>query len=358
MDPDKVFCFTVFVFILSLLTFQSCTQSAGQLNAQGLVLLNEGNAKESVRYFQDALESKPDEFAILYNLAVAYHQSGKSSEAVKTFEQALQHTDEPEKYRLTLALLQLETGSCKHAIETLDDLLEKEPGDGLLLTYRGIAKMNSGNSAIIQAALVDFDKALKINPYNHQALLAKASAVRDSSPDAALDILGRALKFVNENSDSASRKDTGVIHWNLATLLMRMELPEKALEHLEEARKYLPKDQDVIKTLVSVYQNLNDFDKAQRAFSLLPANERNSFEGHLFAAWLLYGQRQYGRARMEVDKASALEPDNLHAMNLKGMIFARRGQYMPAIREFEKSILKDPSQEDIKQIVETLKQTR
>ena len=78
----------------------------------------------------------------------------------------------------------------------------------------------------------------------------------------------------------------------------------------------------------------------------------------MFLARLQYNQRQYGRARIEVDKARRFAPDNVDAMNLKAMIFAKRHQMIPAIKQFEESLQSSPNQPLVRQILDALKRPR
>ncbi|HNT36980.1 MAG TPA: hypothetical protein PKH07_18465, partial [bacterium] len=97
---------------------------------------------------------------------------------------------------------------------------------------------------------------------------------------------------------------------------------------------------------------------AQKVYSLLPAGEQGTVDSHLFLARLFYNQKQYTFAMTEARKVQEIDKNNVHAINLKGMVFARRDQLILAIREFEESLSIQPDQPDIQQIVEVLKKSR
>lgn len=342
----------VVLMLLATVLCLSCGQKAEVLNQQGLDLLREGQVEEAVRKFQAALEGTPGEFALLYNLSVAYHHAGDTEQASEVMQQAFANPSPNAPNRLPLALLQLEAGEFESSRNILNELIQLNSNDSKLFLYRGIVRLKQGD---VDGALSDFEKALDADEYNYKALIAKASCLRGRDPDAALRALTEAVKI---SEDLGTSEEIGTVHWNLGLLLLETGLSDRAVEHLEKALEFVPNDKDVIITLANVYQDMGKFDRAQQVYARMSPEDFDTFEGHMFLARLQYNQRQYGRARIEVDKARRFAPDNVDAMNLKAMIFAKRHQMIPAIKQFEESLQSSPNQPLVRQILDALKRPR
>ncbi|MCG6534098.1 MAG: M48 family metalloprotease, partial [Syntrophales bacterium LBB04] len=185
----------------------------GQLKRiQILLRLDQKNFDVSLKYFQAALEKKPDDVDYLYGLAVTQEQLGLIPLSLDTFQKAL----------------------------------KQAPNDADVLQALGIACFKGGRQS---EAIFYLSKALEIEKNRTDALLYLGKSYEESGKyDSALE---KYKELEKKNSDDADvhfnlasvygkTNNLGESHYQFGIYFKKKNKPESALFHFKEALKHFP----------------------------------------------------------------------------------------------------------------------
>lgn len=202
--------------------------------------------------------------------------------------------------KLQLARALILGGKAREALDALDDVMARDLAGTFtveVLYYKGFALGTLGE---YDAAIANYEEALKLRPEDPSILLAMGQAYLDAGrDDYAADAFGRALA----GSPGDSRALTGLAYLDLKG------------DDAESAR-----------------------DKLERALAADPENAL----AMSYLGLLEMGERKYDLARAHLENALALEPDNLTAnFNLAG-IYAMQGEYAGAEKHFRAVLERKP----------------
>ena len=202
--------------------------------------------------------------------------------------------------KLQLARALILGGKAREALDALDDVMARDLTGTFtveVLYYKGFALDTLGE---YDAAIANYEEALKLRPEDPSILLAMGQAYLDAGrDDAAAEAFARALAGAPDDS----RALTG-----LAYLEMKGGDADGARARLERA---------------------------------LAADPENAL-AMSYLGLLEMGARKYDLARAHLENALALEPDNLTAnFNLAG-IYAMQGEYAGAEKHFRLVLERKP----------------
>lgn len=202
--------------------------------------------------------------------------------------------------KLSLARALILGGKAREALEALDDVMARDLAGSFtveVLYYKGFALDTLGE---YDAAIANYDEALKLRPEDPTILLALGQAYLDAGRyDDAADAFGRALAGLPEDS----RALTGLAYLDLNS------------GDTEGAR-----------------------DKLGRALAADPGNAL----AMSYLGLLEMGARKYDLARAHLENALALEPDNLTANYNLALIYAMQGEYAAAEKHFRAVLKRKP----------------
>jgi tetratricopeptide (TPR) repeat protein len=202
--------------------------------------------------------------------------------------------------KLQLARAFILGGKAREALDVLDDVTTRDLAGTFtveVLYYKGFALDTLGE---YDAAIVNYDEALKLRPEDPTILLAMGQAYLDAGRD---DDAAGAFERVLAAAPEDSRALTG-----LAYLELSSGDTEAAREKLERALAADPEN-----ALAMSYMGLLEMDA-----------------------------RKYDLARAHLENALALEPDNLTANYNLALIYAMQGQYGAAEQRFRAVLERKP----------------
>ena len=189
---------------------------------RGRALLEEGRLNEAIAELSRAasLDSKLSQAHSL--LAVAYDRKGLHDRAGDSYRRAIDVNDRDPQALNNLGYSLYLAGNYRAAVDKLKKAARLAPADSRILN----------NLALAQVRLGKYDDAYR-------------------------------------NFARAEGEFNG--HANLAALLIRSGREEKAVEHLEAARKLQPESQNVLRQLAEVYERTGRADRAAEARQALAA---------------------------------------------------------------------------------------
>lgn len=167
----------VALILVSLLSASGCGSFASQgMNAEGVRLFDQSRYQESIRQFQQAVFSDPNNADAYYNLASAYHRLGTVEnrpadllQAERYYNQCLDHApDHRECYR-GLAVLLSQQGRATEAFRLLEGWVDRSPGSPEPKVELARLCEETGDRAAAKQHLID---ALKVDERNARALAA------------------------------------------------------------------------------------------------------------------------------------------------------------------------------------------
>lgn len=165
------------LLIVSFLSALGCGSFASQgINAEGVRLFDQSRYQESIRQFQQAVFSDPNNADAYYNLASAYHRLGTVEnrpadlvQAERYYNQCLDHApDHRECYR-GLAVLLSQQGRMTEAFRLLEGWVDRGPGSAEPKVELARLCEETGDRNAAKQHLID---ALKADERNARALAA------------------------------------------------------------------------------------------------------------------------------------------------------------------------------------------
>ena len=189
---------------------------------RGRAMLEEGNLNEAIAQLSRAASLDPKLSQAHSLLAVAYDRKGLHDRAEDSYKRAVDVNESDPQSLNNLGYSLYVNGNYRAAVDKLKRAARLAPADERILN----------NLALAQARLGKYDDAYR-------------------------------------NFARAGGEFQG--HSNLAALLVRMGREDKAVEHLEAARRLQPNSQNVLSRLAEIYERSGRNDKADEARQALQA---------------------------------------------------------------------------------------
>lgn len=161
-------------------------------NQDGLFQFRQGNYRDARESFQAALDLKPGDAALLYDIGECYDRLGDGARAERYYQECLQRSPNHEACRHALAVLLVRQQRRDEAARMIEDWLRREPKLAGPYAEDGWFWHQAGDLPRAQARL---QQALEIDPRDVRALTELAlvyEAMR--RPDRALVLYERALE--------------------------------------------------------------------------------------------------------------------------------------------------------------------
>lgn len=198
----------------------------------------------------------------------------------------------------------------------------------------GMARFESGDT---DAALVDVNKALELNPNYVDALYLRA-ALRIKKGDSA-GILADYNKII-ELAPTALGVE--VIYTNRSMIRLRSKDANGALEDLTKAVSINPRVGEIYAARAVVRLQKGDSDGAladyEKAIELKPSLP-SAFQGR---GYFRYQQRDFDRAVSDLSKAIELKPDYADAYVDRGIVRGLTGDIRGALEDMKKGAVLNP----------------
>jgi tetratricopeptide (TPR) repeat protein len=165
----------------------------------------------------------------LNNIAGLYIKTGAYDEALEFCRQALELQPDSNTAQYNAMIAWARTGRLQEAAVAARELVQKNYNTLESLNILGLVQLKQGQTT---AALVSFERALKIDPRNSRSLLFMGQTLsRMQRYDPAERYLRRAL---------AQAPDDLMIHLHLVENSLRAETPDRAAQYLEQLAVKFP----------------------------------------------------------------------------------------------------------------------
>lgn len=184
------------------------------------------------------------------NIALSYIAKGDEKAALAAIADAKKIY--PNDYTLVIseANIYFELGDNEKFLEGLKKAITIKPNDPLLHYNVGVITMDQG---FPEQAIAHFEKAIELKPdYSDAYNNIGAAIIEKTKP---------IVEEMNKNLSNFDKYD--------ALLLKQKAVYKEALPYYEKAHQYKPKSEDIIKTLASLYEILEMYDKQKEMRTLL-----------------------------------------------------------------------------------------
>lgn len=247
-----------------------------------------GRYEEAFDQYKRALLIDSGNYAIRFNLALAYYKAAWFAEAAAELERfvaAVPNSPQTTNARLVLADCQVRLGEYKKVIDGLSPLAESDPDNRTLAYLLGSALIGDGQLAQGQA------------------------------------IIDRLFR----HDDSAEA------HLLMASILLLADDAQGALKEAQRALELNPKLPAVQAWYGRVLMRLGDTEKAKAAFKSELATNANDFDSNLYLGILLRQDRLTDEALAYLKRATQLRPREQYARYHLAAVYATAGKPAAAL---------------------------
>ena len=210
----------------------------------------------------------------------------------------------------------IQQGRLHEAKSLAQDELKRNPSSVEALNLLGIIEADQHDFTSAQAA---FQQALKLAPSSTKTRNNLGNVyVAQQKLDLAEKEFRAGLKLDPGNRDG---------NYNLGLLLMAKGAPAEAIPHLERVR---PQNTETRFNLIRAYLHASRAPDALRLATELSEQSGNSVQVHFSLGILLASEKQYGAAKLELEKADALQPETFEILYNLGQDLLRNTDYAKA----------------------------
>ena len=256
-----------------------------------------GRYEEAIEQYKRALLIDSGNYAIRFNLALAYYKAAWFAEAAAELERfiaAAPNTPQAANARLVLADCQVRLGEYKKVIQALSPLAEVDPTNRTL------------------------------------AYLLGSALIGDGQLNKGQDLIDRLFRH----------EDSAEAHLLMASILLLADNAQSALKEVQRALELNPKLPAVNALHGRVLMRLGDTEKAKAAFKGELANNANDFDSNLYIGILLRQDKQLDEARGFLQRAIQLRPREQYARYHLAAEYAAAGKPADALPLLE-GVLKE-----------------
>ena len=294
-----------------------------------------GEHEEAIKAYTEVIERFPDSPVAYYSRAESYKATGQVREAKANLRKAI---DLDPDYTLAYALLRdicVSANAVDEAIDILSSTLAAFPDSAKGYYYRGV--LYSAIDAL-DAAQLDFQRAVEINPKYGYALAALGGIhFLKSEYDRARECYENAVTNIENQSHLA------VCYCNLGRTYCALRERSKALSCLNKSIEAYPSYAEARYHRGGLHVCLGHYDDAisdlTQALDVSSRREDESIdhaEIYNLRALAYHEKGMWERTIEDADKALAVSPENLVALETRASALANVGRYDEAIDDCTK----------------------
>ena len=321
---------------------------------QGLKALDEKRYQAAIENFTNAIAAEPKDFALHFNLALAYSLLGQDPEGIAEYQKALAIKPDLYQAELNLAILLMRNKRPAEAVPHLMAAASQKPKEFRPNYYLAEALLQTGQPDKAEPA---YKAALEIDPKSAgaEAGLARALAKQNRLPDATahfqkaaeLDPTYRdALLELAALDEDAKQPDEAIAIYRqfpdnpgaqerLGALLLQTGKGAEAVSHLEDAVTKSPTPANRA-ALATAYLKNKQADKAFPLIAELLHAQPNDYELRMVYGRMLRDQRKFAEAAQEFFRAAQLKPDSAESWSELAGVLVMAENYPNAIGALDK----------------------
>lgn len=301
----------LFITIASVSCWFSKSVVAQKSNL-GAELLDQNKFAESRSYFEKNLESDPSAY---FYIMLSYYNNGQEKEALEWAKKALNaKPNEPYTY-LAQGLKDISSKNKEGAKSNFDKAIElsgKMPEN----TQVEIAQTIADNIflPLNQYALTLIEKSLEKNKKNKRWFITYGDVLRiNEQSGRGKDQYIMALKL---------DKNYALAYNRLGELWLKVDNMESAIENFENAKKADPNFTLTYRNLGEYYYKNGKVNEALENYKKYISLVGNSINERLKYAGVLYANKIYKDAIVELENVSKIDPENEYLLQLMSLTYA------------------------------------
>ncbi len=197
--------------------------------------------------------SKSKRAGIIKNIALILVEKGETENAITAVREARTANPEDVDLLFTEANILLKLGKKDEFAALMKEAIKKDPNNATLHFNVGVINQEQGKS---EEAKVNYKKAIELDPNYADAYLNMGALVLEKDKD--------LVEEMNQNLSNFKKYD--------AIKARQLDLYKTALPYFEKARSLKKDNIDVVRTLMSMYENLEMDDKYKEMKALWDAS--------------------------------------------------------------------------------------
>jgi len=336
-------CRPIVPLVLLILTLAGCGgKSKEDLYAEAQKQLQAGNGNGAVVLLKTALEKDQNYPDARQALAKAYRVTGKFEQAEKELKKLQLLDPSRSGVALELAAIYNLTGRGDLALAEAQNFLKNHPENPEVLEVmgRGLAAKRDD-----QGAELNYLQALKLEPGRASAKIALASLyVAQGKEQQARALLDQVIAADSKNSTAYN---------TLALLELSKGHRDQALKCYQRIIAISPNDVRARYQCGMLYLDAKDTASAIKIAGDLLSQFGKRPEGHMIRGLVLYQQKNYGDAVVELEKTVQLGRIPL-AHHYLGLSHYNRGEFELALAQFNKELDLNPKQYQARLLIATI----
>ena len=290
----------------------------------------DGKGDQAVELYERALRLRPWDLEVRYQLGKLLWNAGDADGAFREMSRVIEHRPSDVRARRVLVLIHASRGDNADLVKELEAVAELDPRDeatrmDLAAAYAAVGRLDD--------AIHTYKKVVATDPHKVQALkfLGDLSR-RKGDTDGAVTYYNKALKA--DPDDPRAYFLLGAMYTDAGNDRLARHIYQKA----ERFKKFLPETYNNLSAIAYREHHLSEsLWYSKRAVSKRPSSARFRYN----YALALSASRLTDQALEQIDKALAMEPNQVELHYLRGVILLRKGQADKARAEFEKTLALD-----------------
>jgi tetratricopeptide (TPR) repeat protein len=306
--------------------------NAEVLNNAGVALMSLGDVEGAIRQYREAIRLSPTYALARNNLASALAEAGDRPSAIREYEEALRLKPDYAEAHKNLAKVLAADGRVEDAIREFREALRITPGDADAHRNLGIALAGAGR---LDEAIAEYREALRISPGDAATLRDLGAALANGGK--ASDAISQYREALRANPDSAEVRN------GLALALAWAGRPDEAAREFEAALRLDPGSADAHNNFGTLLASQGRLQEALAHFEQAVRLRPGFAEAHANLGMALASAGQLPAAVAELREAVRLEPGSAESRERLGVGLAQMGRLDEAIAEFERALEIDPA---------------
>lgn len=319
MEPKKRLSSVLIILLLAWtgVPAQDSSAAVEREFERATQLHQNGNLQGAVRAYLAILAAHPARVDVRSNLGAAYSALGQYEDAIEQYKRALIIDGTNYAIRFNLALAYYKAAWFSEAATELEKFIAAVP--------------QSPQTANAQLVLADCQ--VRLGEYKKVIQLLSPLADADSNNRTLAYLLGSALIGDGQLDKGQAiidrlfrHEDSAEAHLLMASILLLADDAQSALKEAQRALELNPKLPTVQAWYGRVLMRLGDTERAKIAFKSELANNANDFDSNLYLGILLRQDRLTEEARSYLQRAIQLRPREQYARYHLAAVYAAAGK--------------------------------
>ncbi|MCQ2958020.1 MAG: tetratricopeptide repeat protein [Candidatus Gastranaerophilales bacterium] len=299
------------------------------------------NYEKALKFYLNALQSKPKDADLMYNIALVYAQMGDNDKTITYLNKSIALKKNPLAVK-DLATAYVSKGKFAYgqafygeAISLYKKALELDTEN--IDAYKGISEI-IGVSLSSDEIVNNVKKELEEKPDNAELYVVYGEMLYQK--DRVDEAKGAFTKALELNPDLTSAKTS------LADILYNQKKYDEALKYYLEVYEVNKKDANLLVKTGNIYKNNNDNNQAlsyyQKALKIEPKN----ITANINTALIYMGAKNNSKAKEYSNIVIKEKPEYPLSYYILGVIFDSEKKYKDAVTNYEKFVKLAPNDAD------------